>query len=143
MIKEKSVSDLETVKAVINNRFGGLANFIKEVLYDVCTDELRKLGPGNRQYSLIKRARRLMSRESSLLTEKSRKQLQRVLEMNANLNQVYAMKQRLQEIWNKSSVTQDNLMSALQEWCRVAESSGIEALREFSRRLRRYELVSP
>jgi stearoyl-CoA desaturase (delta-9 desaturase) len=140
--KEKSVFDLETVKAVINNRFGVMANFIKEVLNDVCTEELRKLERKNQEYSLIKRARRLMSRESSLLSEKSRTQLQRVLEMNANLNQVYAMKQRLQEIWSKSAVTQENLLNALEEWCRAAESSGIEALREFSRRLRRYELAS-
>ncbi len=139
---EKSVFDLETVKAVINNRFGVMANFIKEVLNDVCTEELRKLGRKNQEYSLIKRARRLMSRESSLLTARSRKQLQRVLEMNSNLNQVYAMKQRLQEIWSKSAVTQENLLSALEDWCRAAESSGIEALREFSRRLRRYELAS-
>jgi stearoyl-CoA desaturase (delta-9 desaturase) len=52
------------------------------------------------------------------------------------------MKQRLQEIWSKSAVTQENLLSALEDWCRAAESSGIEALREFSRRLRRYELAS-
>ncbi len=140
--KEKSVFDLETVKAVINNRFGVMANFIKEVLNDVCTQELHKLGRKSQEYSLIKRARRLMSRESSLLTDRGRIQLQRALEINANLNQVYAMKQRLQEIWSKSSVTQDNLLNALEEWCRTAESSGIEALREFSRRLRRYELAS-
>ncbi len=133
--------DLETVTAVVNNRFGVMANFVKEVLHDVCAQELRQLGRKSREYSLIKRARRLMSREASLLSEKGRRQLHQALEMNANLSKVYAMKQRLQDIWSRSTASQESLLSALEDWCRAAESSGIEALREFSGRLRRYELV--
>ncbi len=35
----------------------------------------------------------------------------------------------------------DGLLQALEEWCHAAEASGIEALREFSGRLKRYELA--
>ncbi len=139
---DKRGFDLETVKAVVNNRFGIMANFVKEVLHDVCAQELRQLGRKSREYSLIKRARRLMTREASLLNEKGRRQLRQALESNANLDKVYTMKQRLQEIWVRSAASHESLLSALEDWCRAAESSGIDALREFSRRLRRYELVT-
>ena len=55
-----------------------------------------------------------------------------------SLSDVYAMKQKLQTIWIKPN-NPDGLLQALEEWCRAAESSGIEALQDFSRRLRRYQ----
>ena len=34
----------------------------------------------------------------------------------------------------------ENLLSALREWCELAEATGIEALQEFARQLRSYTL---
>jgi stearoyl-CoA desaturase (delta-9 desaturase) len=50
------------------------------------------------------------------------------------------MKQRLQEIWQRSAATQDLLLHALEDWCRQAEATGIQALRDFSRKLKTYAL---
>ena len=138
--QDKHQFDLNTVKALINSRFQVMSNFAKEVLNSVHAEELRRLEVTKQQRALLRRARRLMSRESTLLSDKARLQLKHALDLSPSLERAYAMKQKLQSIWIKSN-THDGLLQALEEWCHAAEASGIEALREFSRRLRHYELA--
>jgi stearoyl-CoA desaturase (delta-9 desaturase) len=105
-------------------------------------EELKKADRADREsWTLLKRARRLMVREAGLLDEASRKWLDTVLENNGTLKTVYVMKQKLQDVWQRSATTQEHLLQALQEWCREAEATGIEALRHFSQKLRTYTLV--
>jgi stearoyl-CoA desaturase (delta-9 desaturase) len=143
-VAEKQQFDMESVRALVNTRFQIMANFIRDVVHDVHKQEIRKLSrAGNREYvSLVKRARILMVRESRLLSDRAKAQLSYALKLSPRLNKVYLMKQRLQEIWSSQTQNQDKLLHALEDWCRAAEASGIEALREFSRRLRRYELAA-
>ena len=136
----KNQFDLKTVKALINNRFQVMSNFAKEVLNSVHAEELRRLGVNKKQRTLLKRARRLMCRESTLLSERSKEQLKRALDLSPSLQRAYVMKQKLQSVWMKSN-NHDGLLQALEEWCHAAEASGIEALREFSNRLKRYEMI--
>jgi stearoyl-CoA desaturase (delta-9 desaturase) len=143
-VEEKQQFDIESVRALVNTRFQIMANFIKEVLHDVHRQEIRELARnGDKEYaSLVKRTRILMTRESRLLSDRARAQLSYVLKLNPRLNKVYLMKQRLQEIWSSHAQSQEKILHALEDWCHAAEASGIEALREFSRRLRRYELAT-
>jgi len=134
--------DLETVKAVINGRFHVMAQFAREVLKHVHREELKKADPRDRaQWNLLKRARRLMVRETTLLDEVSRQLLHQALACNATLHTVYAMKQRLADIWQRSATTQEHLRHALEEWCRQAEATGIQALHEFAVKLRGFRLA--
>jgi stearoyl-CoA desaturase (delta-9 desaturase) len=141
----KQVVDLDTVRAVINARFVVMAQFAREVLKRVHREELRKAkGAADRDaWALLKRAKRLLVRETGLLDEASRSWLNNVLANNQTLNTVYAMKQKLADIWQRSATTQEHLVQALQEWCREAEETGIERLREFAAQLRTYRLVVP
>ncbi|HEX6719958.1 MAG TPA: hypothetical protein VF107_00220, partial [Burkholderiaceae bacterium] len=52
------------------------------------------------------------------------------------LRTVYSMRQELSALWSRSGATRtaDQLLE-LHDWCARAESSGVAALREFSRRL--------
>jgi stearoyl-CoA desaturase (delta-9 desaturase) len=135
--------DIETVKAVINGRFVVLSHFIREVMLRVHREELKKAKPTCREsWTLLKRARRLMVREDTLLDDGSRKWLHHVLERNQQLKTVHAMKEKLVEIWKRSATTQENLVHALQEWCREAEATRIEALTAFARKIRTYRLAS-
>ena len=141
--KAKDHIDLETVKAVITARFVVMAQFAREVMSRVHRDELRNLDPGDKtRLSLLKPVRRLMVREPRLLDEAARTRLQKALEQNQTLQTVYAMKQKLADVWQRSATTQENLIQALQDWCQEAEATGIQALREFSNKLRTYSLVS-
>ena len=140
--KAKDHIDLETVKAVITARFVVMAQFAREVMARVHRDELRNLDPNDKtRLTLLKPVRRLMVREPRLLDEAARARLQKALEQNQTLNTVYAMKQKLADVWQRSATTQENLIQALQDWCREAEATGIHALREFSNKLRTYSLV--
>ena len=143
-IEDKQQFDLESVRALINSRFQIMANFAKDVLHRVHAQEIHEVQKTGdpAQVWLMKRARSLMTREKRLLSENSKRQLAQVLDINPRLSLVYSMKQRLQEIWTSQTHNQEKLLHALEEWCRSAEASGIEALTEFSARLRRYELAT-
>lgn len=139
---DKGYCDFDTVRAVLNTRFQVMANFAKDVLRNVHREEMQKARLQGKEYcALLKRARRLLIREGSLLNEAHRTSLNQALELNPKLKTVYAMKQGLQEIWERSAATQEHLLQALEEWCRAAEASGIEALRDFSSKLRGYTLA--
>ena len=134
--------DLDTVRAVITGRFQVMALFAREVMHNVHREELKKADRADREsWTLLKHARRLMVREAAQLDESARGLLQRALELNNQLRTVYAMKQKLVDIWNRRATTQEHLIQALQEWCREAEATGIEALRNFSQKLRTYTLA--
>jgi len=140
--KAKDHIDLETVKAVITARFVVMAQFAREVMARVYRDELRNLDPNDKtRLTLLKPVRRLMVREPRLLDEAARARLQKALEQNQTLHTVYTMKQKLADVWQRSATTQENLIQALQDWCREAEATGIRELREFSNKLRTYSLV--
>jgi stearoyl-CoA desaturase (delta-9 desaturase) len=132
---------LETLKIVINHRFQVMADYVREVSNRVCLDELRKTGDDSSDRTLIRLARRLLAREPSLLSELHLRYLREAVRANAALAKVYTMKQKLQEIWSRSATSQDQLLAQLEEWCRNAEASGIEALRQFANRLRQYALA--
>jgi len=134
--------DIDTVRAVVAGRFQVMAQFARDVLHHVHREELKKINPADREsWTLLKRARRLLVREPTLLDDSSRTWLNRALAHNATLNTVYAMKQKLADIWQRSATTQEHLRRALEDWCRQAEATGIEALREFSLKLRSYTLA--
>ncbi len=135
--------DLETVKAVVTARFQVMAHFAREVLHHLYREELKKADPSDREaWALLKRAKRLMVREITLLDETSRKRLYKALELSTTLKTAYAMKQKLAEIWQRSAATQEHLRHAIEDWCRQAEATGIQALRDFALKLRGYRLVS-
>jgi stearoyl-CoA desaturase (delta-9 desaturase) len=51
------------------------------------------------------------------------------------------MRRELTSLWQRSTATKDELVHELEDWCHRAEASGIVALQEFSRYLRRYQLA--
>jgi stearoyl-CoA desaturase (delta-9 desaturase) len=140
--KAKDHIDLDTVRAVIASRFLLMAQFAREVLKRVHREELRNVNHNDKtSLTLLKRARRLMVREPRLLDAAARTRLQNALEQNQTLKTVYAMKQKLADIWQRSAATQENLIQALQDWCREAEATGIQSLREFALKLRSCRLA--
>jgi stearoyl-CoA desaturase (delta-9 desaturase) len=51
---------------------------------------------------------------------------------------VYAMRQELSTLWQRSTASKEQLVKQLEDWCHRAEASGISALRDFSLQLRSY-----
>jgi stearoyl-CoA desaturase (delta-9 desaturase) len=130
--------DLDTVIAVVSNRFQVMAQYSKQVMARVHKDELRRAD--NWERTVLRRVKRLLTREESLMDEDARQNLASVLEQNHRLHTVYHFKQRLQAIWKRSTATQEHLLHALQEWCHQAEQTGIKALQDFARSLHSYTM---
>lgn len=137
----KQRCDLETVKAVVINRFQVMARFAREVVHQVHREELKNADRSDREsWKLLKRARRLLVREPTLIDAASRERLSKALERSDALHTVYTMKEKLQSIWARSAATHEQLLHALEDWCRQAEATGIQALRDFSAKLRTYSM---
>lgn len=125
--------DLDTARAVLVNRMHVLRDYTRRVTLPVLRSE-RAANPD----TLLRRAQRLLVRRPTLLDEQARARLAEVLEHNQALRTVHDFRQRLIALWEQAHVSNDNLVQQLKDWCHQAEASGIEALQDFSARLRGY-----
>lgn len=135
----KECIDAETLKALIINRFNVLSRYSKEVILPVLKAE--KLHAGEKGRALFQRAKILLIRESSLIDKLGKQRLALLLKKRQALHNVYHYRQQLLAIWDRTTASQKELVEALQDWCKRAENSGIEVLREFALRLRGYTSV--
>jgi stearoyl-CoA desaturase (Delta-9 desaturase) len=136
LVADKTSIDIDTLKAILTNRFQVMARYSKDVIMPVLREEKRRAGLAGS--ALLRHARTLLIREPSLVDSQGQQQLTKTLESFSALNAVYEMRLKLQNIWARSTASQKDLVEALQEWCRQAEATGIEALREFVRHLKAY-----
>lgn len=134
----KATADIDTVTAVLANRFQVLSHYGREVLARVWRDEMRRTGDSRR--GLLRKARRLLMRDESLIDERARLQIASILRDSERLATVYRFKQKLQSLWQRTAVSNDHLLHSLQEWCHQADATGIKALEDFAARLRSYSL---
>lgn len=133
--------DLDTVNAVVANRFQVMADFFQQVVKRVYREELRAL-KGSPERGLVKRAVALLNRPThdgaAFRAEHARDTLGSLC---PRLTFVLTMKARLHETWNQAHGSPEQLMQTLEDWCVQAENSGIAVLRDFSARLRGYQLA--
>lgn len=130
--------DLDTVRAVVANRFQVMSNYYKSVIRPILKQEKHNHIDNKEEKKLLARAGRLLRRENCLLNTRAKISLSNLLEAREQLRIVYAYKQSLQNIWLKTASTQKELIDALQQWCRQAEESGLEVLRQFAQQLKGY-----
>ncbi|WP_455219995.1 DesA/ISL3 alpha bundle tail domain-containing protein, partial [Kaarinaea lacus] len=89
---------------------------------------------------VFKKARRFMIREDIKLDVRAKAVLQEALSESNTLETVYQYKQKLKEIWARSTENQTKRVAKLQEWCAQAEQTGIKVLEDFAHALRGYSL---
>lgn len=132
--KSKLELDFDAALAAANNRFQIMAKFYKKVIKPVAKHEQAQ----SKLELPFTRVKRLLRKEEALLNDKYRQQLADLLAQNEMMEKVYKMKQELQLVWKKRSASRDELLKAMQAWCKEAEESGIRALEEFAHSLRQY-----
>lgn len=130
--------DLDTVQAVIVNRMHVLRDYSHDVIRPTVNTEKQLAGEASR--GLFAKARRLLTRDETLLDARSRMRLQETLARSQTLRTVYEFRQRLQALWENSTVSNENLLQQFKEWCLQAEATGIATLRDFALCLRGYTL---
>lgn len=134
----KNHVDLDTLTAVISNRFHVMANYSREVILPVLKEEKAKASSAGGKW--LNKAKVLLVRAESLIDESSKQHIANMLKDNKTLELVYQYRLKLQDIWSRGTATQRELLEALQEWCKQAESTGIAALSNFAKHLRAYSV---
>ncbi len=137
-IKGKQQLDMDTAIAILNNRFQIMAQYRKLVIGPLVKQELDKADHSVRH--LFRRAKRLLSRETSLLNSQHEQRIAAMLEQSQALKVIYEKRLALQQIWVRTSSNGHDMLAAMKEWVQEAEASGIQSLREFAEQLQSYSL---
>ena len=136
----KAAVDLETLHAVIANRYDVLSRYAKS-LRRTYAEELERLRHWSPRDAEVLRSlkRALMRGQAAAGGEATR--LAEVLKNSRALSTAVAMRHELAGLWERSNASKEQLLRQLQDWCRRAEASGVAPLVDFSQRLRSYALA--
>jgi len=139
----KHVPDMATLEAVIAHRYVVARTYARS-LKEACATELVALRErvGHAELSHVPSMRRLKGWLSgghgAALRDPERATLARAMDRSKALATIYAMRQELNALWERSTDSSEQLLARLQDWCRRAEDSGIAPLAQFSVQLKRY-----
>jgi len=136
----KDAADLDTLHAVIANRYDVLSRYAKSFrrTYSEELERLRHWSPSDAE--VLRSLKRALLRGQEAAGAESTK-LAEALKNSRALATAIAMRQELSALWDRSSASKEQLLRQLQDWCRRAEASGVAPLVDFSRRLRSYAMA--
>ncbi|MDH0302582.1 MULTISPECIES: delta-9 fatty acid desaturase DesA [unclassified Pseudomonas] len=137
-VEGKASLDMDTAMAILNNRFQIMAQYRKLVIAPLVKQELDKVDASVRHR--FRRAKRLLSRETSLLQDRHHLRIESMLAHSQALKTIYEKRLALQQIWARTSANGHDMLAAMKEWVHEAEASGIHSLRDFAAQLKTYSL---
>jgi stearoyl-CoA desaturase (delta-9 desaturase) len=129
--------DAQTLQAVIAHRYDVLANYAKS-MKSACALEIATLRAKGHDSSALKALRKWLHQDARDLPEMHREKVDVVLASSPMLKTTASMRQELTRLWERSTLTTEQLVSQLKDWCERAEQSNVPQLVAFSRRLRYY-----
>ncbi|HUQ74026.1 MAG TPA: fatty acid desaturase [Burkholderiales bacterium] len=134
---EPRAVDLDTVQAVIANRYDVLSRYAKlaQRTYAHEVDRLRHWSPSDAE--VLRSLKRALLRGQAMAGAESTK-LSEALKKSRALEVTLTMREDLAALWDRSHASKEQLVRQLQDWCRRAEASGLAPLVDFSQRLRSY-----
>jgi stearoyl-CoA desaturase (delta-9 desaturase) len=138
----KVLCDAETVQSVVYHHCEVMGRFARALrVTAIC--EVRRMRHAREIHA--KNARGMcgaikgwLKLDEHYLSEKERFVLKQAVQSSKVIQTIYSMRQELAALANKSTESKEQLVQKLENWCRRAEESGIHALQEFSKQLRRY-----
>ncbi len=133
-----AVPDTETLKAMMTHRWHVATDYFSTVLKPQLKSQVKSEA---RALRLPRGLRRALRSDGRWLDDARRERMQGYIAARPQLVQLMEFRRRLLAIYEIRSAEAEARMDALKAWCREAEASGIEALQEFSRRLKGYALV--
>ena len=135
----KTVCDMETLHAVIAHRYEVSTKYAKSLKKTYSAEILRLKRQASGKFDVdVARIRQWLHLDENILTPQQKIRLAELMVASPTVEKAYALRQELAAIWQRSAASKEQLLKQLEEWCHRAENSGIAALQEFSRRLRRY-----
>ena len=134
----KNDIDLDTVRALIANRFQVLATYRNKVIMPMLSTDLESAP--NLTQTPVSRMKAWFAQDHQFLDGHKLEQMKKMFELNPNLNAAMQFRDQLKGIWEKTQHNSSEMVSALNQWCKDAEESGIHALEEFAKRIRSYTM---
>ena len=136
----KPVADDKTLEALIANRYEVMARYAK-TLREAVGAELERLKSQSGTQAAARLAHmrvalRWLHRDADKIPQGLKPQLEQAVDQSPALAKLVAMREELRQLWTRTNVSAEQLVSDLQGWCRRAEESGIASLQDFSRNLR-------
>ncbi len=137
----KHAIDLDTLQAVIANRYDLLAKYARN-LRKTFAAEL-----GSLQLPAAERARFarlkgwLRKGDVQQLPAEQQHSLRELMAHSGVMKTLVEMRAELAAIWEKSSASREQMLAQLQDWIARAEASGIRALEEAALRIRSYRIA--
>ena len=135
----KSVADGKTLEAIIANRYEVMAKYAAGLRSSVVVelDKLKSQGAQNTQgFRNLRLAKAWLHRDGDKIPQRLEAPLAHALGESPKLAKLVAMREELRQLWTRTNVSAEQLVSDLQAWCHKAEESGIAMLQEFSLKLR-------
>jgi stearoyl-CoA desaturase (delta-9 desaturase) len=141
--REKLHADLETLQSVITHRYAVLTRYahsLKQAFAGEVADLRERARRGELAVDVhsLRRLRRWFHSDGRDLPASDRARLMSALEGSKALQTIYAMRQELTALWERSNESREQLLARLQDWCHRAEASDIVPLRNFSRELKSF-----
>jgi stearoyl-CoA desaturase (delta-9 desaturase) len=133
----KALADLDTLHAVIANRYDVFSRYGKSVKRTYAEEVARLKQWSPRDAEILRSLKRALLRGQELAGAEGAK-LSEALKSSRALATVIAMRQELAALWERSNASKEQLLRQLQDWCHRAEASGVASLVDFSHRLRSY-----
>ncbi|MBT9492131.1 MAG: fatty acid desaturase [Paucibacter sp.] len=132
-------ADKDTLEAVITNRYEVMASYGRG-LKAACAAELAKMKAQGQergaQWAQFQSASRWLHRDEARIPVSMLDQIASLRAASPALDKLLTMREELRQLWTRTNVSAEQLVSDLQAWCRRAEESGIAELRNFSIALR-------
>jgi stearoyl-CoA desaturase (delta-9 desaturase) len=130
--------DLQTLQAVVSNRYDLLANYAVEVRRTFA-EELAALRVSSAERARFSALRRWLAKPDVLTIPASQQQtLSDFLSRSRVMNTLVDMRAELAAIWERSTHSREQMLAQLQDWIARAEASGIRALQDAALRMRSY-----
>ena len=131
--------DAATVQAVIAHRYDVLARYAKTMRATSRQEIVAMRERGHEGAATgLKSIRKWLHLDADTLPDARREQLHLALELSPALKTSWSMRQDLTRLWERSTLSSEQLVLQLNDWCERAEKSGVQPLADFSRRLRCY-----
>jgi stearoyl-CoA desaturase (delta-9 desaturase) len=131
--------DTDTLKALLTHRFQAMTDYQRNVLKPALREEARIAGAKLRAL-LPRKLQKGLVDDGRWLKPDAREQLQQWVAQRPRIRTLVEHRARLAAVLESRSQSASDTLHQLQAWCREAEASGIQALEEFSLRMKGYAL---
>ncbi len=134
----ENACNVNTLRSVILHRYDVLARFTQSIKITFNEERNKLVNNDSCKICDWNQFKNWLHGDLNQLEENERVTFQNLLNNSSILKTLYVMRLDLSKLWKQSTLTKEQLIEELEEWCKKADRSGIIPLTNFSKVLRSY-----